>query len=304
MTDAWVVILVTSRYWNNYRHETNGFVVYNLARRLGVPDDHIIFMDAIDVLNNPRNPHKGAVHIDSEVHPEGNLVPLDGVEVDYRGEDVTIETFKHVLLADQATSLSPVLGSNEDSDVFIYLAGHGGDGFFKFHDLQELDANDFGELISRLHAQHKYRQLLILLDTCQAASMAAHLTAPAVTFLASSQVGENSYALHVNAALGVATVDRFSYALHRFLSSLPATASTNKKIARTSLKALLQQLSPSLLYSTPYLLQNPTAHPPEHLDLLAFLGGGARNSHNLHVNLHTQDKHGVLNILRQISGVD
>eukprot|EP01031_Cornospumella_fuschlensis_P036502 gene36502-44282_t len=296
MSNNWVVILVTSRYWNNYRHEANGFIIYNLARRFGVPDDRIIFMDAIDVLNSPRNSFKGAVFVEEEVNPEGNLVPLDGAEVDYRGEDVTLESFKHVVLSEQSSSISPVLDSNEESDVFIYFAGHGGDGFFKFHDLQELDATEFGDLINRLHAQRKYRQLLIMFDTCQAASMGAFITAPSVTFLASSQVGENSYALHVNPTLGVATVDRFSYALHRFLSA-PSSSAPRQK-ATKSLAALLQQLSPSFLFSTPYLLQTAGALPPELLDLRHFLGAGSRQK------TYTQDKHAVLDILRRISDVE
>ena len=59
---------------------------------------------------------------------------------------------------------------------------------------------------------------MLLVDTCQAASMMQQLgPAPPVVWLASSRLGQNSYSYVTDHALGVALSDRFSFHLHRFL---------------------------------------------------------------------------------------
>lgn len=48
-----------SRFWYNYRHVANTLSMYQLIRRLGVPDSHIILMLADDMACNARNPLPG-----------------------------------------------------------------------------------------------------------------------------------------------------------------------------------------------------------------------------------------------------
>ena len=59
---------------------------------------------------------------------------------------------------------------------------------------------------------------MLLVDTCQAASMMHQLgAAPPVVSLASSRTGQNSYSYVTDHALGVALSDRFTFHLHRFV---------------------------------------------------------------------------------------
>ncbi len=67
----------------------------------------------------------------------------------------------------------------------MYLTGHGGNGFLKFQDLEELTAARLAGAVGRA----RFRRLLLVLDTCQAASLAAALAAPGVAAMASSAVG-------------------------------------------------------------------------------------------------------------------
>ncbi len=60
-TDAWMVIVSTSRFWHNYRHQGNALAVYHTARKLGLSDDHILFMLADDVACDARNPYPGTI---------------------------------------------------------------------------------------------------------------------------------------------------------------------------------------------------------------------------------------------------
>ena len=62
------------------------------------------------------------------------------------------------------------------------------------------------------------KEVMLLVDTCQAASMAHQLGAtPPVVWLASSKLGQNSFSYVTDPALGVALSDRFSFHLYRYI---------------------------------------------------------------------------------------
>jgi hypothetical protein len=40
----WAVILSSSKYWFNYRHNTNAMSIYRTVRELGIPDSQILLL--------------------------------------------------------------------------------------------------------------------------------------------------------------------------------------------------------------------------------------------------------------------
>ena len=118
--DNWAVLACTSSYWFNYRHLSNILSLYFIIRRLGIPDDRIVLMNALDAPCDARNPFPGAMfnRVD-RAHALGGGGGLwqqqlaqrnasaghgsdDGdndlpVEVDYRGEEVGVESFLRLL---------------------------------------------------------------------------------------------------------------------------------------------------------------------------------------------------------------
>jgi len=222
MTDddgSWVVILSSSQFWHNYRHEASALSVYHAARALGVPDARIVLMIAGGAACDPRNPRAG--HIWNSASHAHELYPCD-IAVDFRGEDVTASTFIGVL-TDSLPATTPAarrLHSSRSSNVLVYMTGHGGDGFFKFRDAHELTASELAHAITQMHAQKRYGKLLLLIDTCQAATMAEELGGAEAVSLAASERGESSFAKEVDPAVGVAVSDRFTFHVHRFLLAL------------------------------------------------------------------------------------
>lgn len=59
----------------------------------------------------------------------------------------------------------------------------------------------------------RFNNLLLIVDTCQAKSMCDNIKTPGVTCLASSLTGESSYSYQVDEELGVAVLDRFTWAM-------------------------------------------------------------------------------------------
>jgi phosphatidylinositol glycan class K len=208
--DSWLVLVDSSRYFFNYRHLSNALAMYSTAKQLGMPDERILLLTAENVACNPRNPKLPLVY-SSSAHSAPNLLS-NCPEIDYKGTDVSAESFFRLLTGRTPASFpaSKQLRSGPESNVLIYITGHGGKEFFKFQDQSELSAKDITNAIEQMHASGRYKQLMLAVDTCQAASLGNHITSPDVAFVASSDIGENSYSFANDQSIGVSLIDRFT----------------------------------------------------------------------------------------------
>ena len=210
------MIVSSSRYWFNYRHTTNALSIYQLLKQNGIPDDNIVLMLADEYAINDRNVFKNKLLTKGRSGP--SLYSHD-TEIDYRGDDVTVENFVRVLLGQAHEPSLPVLKSDGNSHVLIYLTGHGGDQFFKFQDVEEITSQQLARAFGRMHELNKYQELLFIADTCQAFTLADHMqSVPNVTVVASSLKGESSYAHHSDADLGLSVTERYTAALVEHLT--------------------------------------------------------------------------------------
>ncbi|XP_033095990.1 GPI-anchor transamidase-like [Anneissia japonica] len=225
-TNNWAVLVCTSRFWFNYRHVANALSLYRSVKRLGIPDSHIILMLADDMACNARNPRPAAVFNNARQHIN---VYGDDIEVDYRGYEVTVENFIRVLTGrlPPGTPRSKRLLSDDRSNILIYMTGHGGDGFLKFQDAEEISNVELADAFQQMWQKQRYHELLFIVDTCQANSMYQRFYSPNLIGIGSSQVGEDSLSHHVDPAIGVYVIDRYTYHALEFLE-LVSLGSTKK----------------------------------------------------------------------------
>ncbi|GLH06139.1 hypothetical protein R5R35_010957 [Gryllus longicercus] len=213
-TNNWAVLVDTSRFWFNYRHVANVLSIYRSVKRLGIPDSQIILMVADDMACNPRNPRPATVFNHRKQHIN---VYGDDVEVDYRGYEVTVENFVRLLTGRlfPGTPRSKQLLTDEGSNILVYLTGHGGDGFLKFQDSEEVTSQELADALEQMWQKRRYHEIFFMIDTCQAASMYEKFYSPNILAVASSLVGEDSLSHHVDPAIGVYIIDRYTFhALH------------------------------------------------------------------------------------------
>jgi phosphatidylinositol glycan class K len=214
-TSNYAVIVGASRYWFNYRHAINALSIYNMLKESGnFTDDNIVLMMADEFPTNSRNPFKNSMDRASR-----KSLYNDDTHIDYRGEDVTVQNFVNVLTGRQPNGLLPILNSDQDSHVLIYLTGHGGDQFFKFQDEDEILAAELAAAFRQMHDTGRYREVLLIADTCQAFTLGDKLDAPNVTVIGSSLRGESSYAHHADADLGLSIIERYTYAFTEYVAS-------------------------------------------------------------------------------------
>ncbi|CEM00675.1 unnamed protein product [Vitrella brassicaformis CCMP3155] len=243
----WAVIVDTSRYWYNYRHVANTLSFYHTVKRLGIPDHQIILMLAEDIACNPRSPSPGSIFNDADHRL--NLYGGEnshGVEVDFRGDEVTVTSFIRLLTGRQApfVAQSRRLLTDADSNVFIFMTGHGGEEFLKFQDWEEITSQDFADAFEQMYRQQRYGKVLFVTDTCQAATLQTRFYSPGILAAGCSKLGENSYSHHIDRDVGIAVIDRFTYYSLRYLEGLQPW-STN------TMQHFFDALDPADLQSTP-----------------------------------------------------
>ncbi|CAK9102318.1 GPI-anchor transamidase (GPI transamidase) [Durusdinium trenchii] len=223
----WAVLVETSKYWYNYRHAANTLSFYHTVKRLGIPDSQIILMMAEDVPCNSRNSKPGTVF--NEKHHKLNLYGTE-VEVDYRGDEVSVENFLRLLTGRHppSTPRNKRLLTDASSNIFIFITGHSGEEFIKFQDWEELTSNDIADAFKQMQQQRRYKQIFWVSDTCQAATLQNQFYSPGILAIGSSGKKENSYSHHIDHELGVAVIDRFTFhaldKLERLAPSSPETA--------------------------------------------------------------------------------
>ncbi|XP_023937019.1 putative GPI-anchor transamidase [Bicyclus anynana] len=218
-TNNWAVLVDTSRFWFNYRHVANALSIYRSVKRLGIPDSQIILMISDDMACNPRNPRPATVF--NNAHEQINVYG-DDVEVDYRGYEVSVESFVRLLTGrvPPDTPRSKRLLTDEGSNILIYLTGHGGDGFLKFQDSEEITSQELADALEQMWQKRRYNEIFCIIDTCQASSMYEKFYSPNILATASSLVGEDSLSHHVDSAIGVYIIDRYTYYVLEFLENV------------------------------------------------------------------------------------
>ena len=217
-TSNWAVLVSTSRFWFNYRHLANVLSLYRTVKRLGIPDSQILLLLPDDMACNPRNAFPGTVYNNA-----ARALDLygDSIEVDYRGYDVTVENFIR-LLTDRWSDDVPRgkrLGSDAGSNVLVYMTGHGGKEFLKFQDAEEIGSWDLADALAQMRAKGRYRELLFMIDTCQANTMYERFYAADVIATGRIAVDDIRYSHNADNDVGVAVIDRWTYFLLDFLES-------------------------------------------------------------------------------------
>ena len=124
-----------------------------------------------------------------------------------------------------------MLLSDSGSNVLLYLSGHGGDGFLKFRDVSNVQSHDLSDALETMRTQQRFKEMLVLVDTCQAATIPEPFHTPRVTSISSSLRGENSYASAYDNFIGQALLDRFTYSTLRFIKLNGHTGTVSQLVA-------------------------------------------------------------------------
>ena len=159
--------------------------------------------------------------------------------------------------------------TDDDSNLLLFLTGHGGKEFLKFQDASELSSHDLADALAQMHEKRRFKEVFLMVDTCEAASMYEQIRVPGVVAAASSLTGEKSYSHHADSDVGVAVIDRFTfYSLE--------TLETVKRESNTSMKSLFDSFNPVLVHSTPGFKVDTFQRDLAHVKITEFFGNVQR----------------------------
>ncbi|KAM0750442.1 hypothetical protein T439DRAFT_326408 [Meredithblackwellia eburnea MCA 4105] len=264
-TNNWAVLVCSSRFWFNYRHIANTLAMYRTVKRLGIPDSQIILMLADDVACNPRNPFAGTVYSNADRKTD---LYGEKIEVDYKGDEVNVETFLRVLSGRLPESTPPNkrLMTDSRSNIFVYMTGHGGDEFLKFQDNEEISAFDIADAFGGMWAKGRYNEILFMVDTCQANTLYTKFYSPNIIATGSSAKDENSYSHHADNDIGVAVTDRYTHHVLTFLESI-------NKTSKVTLQNLFDTFTFEVMHSNAGVRSDLFHRPLNETLLTDFFGG-------------------------------
>lgn len=192
----WALIVAGSNGWYNYRHQADACHAYQILKKNGIPEDHIVTMMFDDLAQNPANPTKGIVIN----HPNGADV-YNGVTIDYKGKDVTPKNFlailsgKGELMSNIGTG--KVIKSGPNDHIFVNFVDHGAPGLLAFPN-DVLHARDFMDTIKSMYTNKQYGQMVLYIEACESGSMFDKLLPPDINVYATTAANpdESSYACY------------------------------------------------------------------------------------------------------------
>ena len=109
--------------------------------------------------------------------------------------------------------------TDERSNIFVYMTGHGGNEFLKFQDNEEISAFDLADAFEQMYQKKRYvsffftvfmnfisvffndfsafsyNEIFFMIDTCQANTLHSKLYSPNIFAVGSAGIGENSYSV-------------------------------------------------------------------------------------------------------------
>ncbi len=226
LTDQYAVLVQGSNGWENYRHEADVLNIYQMLKRNGYDDDHIILVSSDDVANASENTDRGAVRTD----PDGaNL--REGAVIDYKNADLTPADIVNILKGEKTDRTPVVLPADAGQNVLLFWSGHGrskatnGIDEMAWRDLptgQGMTASLLSETLQQMADQKQFRQMFVCLEPCYSANMGKALEGiPGVLAICSAGPYEQSFADSWSKELGIWMCDRFSRNLVGHASANP-----------------------------------------------------------------------------------
>lgn len=267
-TDNWALLVAASEGWENYRHQADVLNMYQILKKYGYRDDHIVLIMEDDLVDDPRNSNPGKLlRYDNE-----NL--YYDVVLDYHLHDIEADDISRILTGQRSEHLPTVIDADSTSNVLVFWSGHGEQGSLLIGERdssQGLTTERMKSLLAKASQAKTYRKMLWLIETCYAASVgvaAQEMEVPGVMIITASSAMEPSKA-DVKTD-GIWRTNKFSRVLTELISDNPGISYRNlyQNLAKNTLGShvtLLNVYQFDNLYKTNILefLQPVTPHQNE-----------------------------------------
>ena len=221
LDQKWALLVAGSEGWKNYRHQADVLEMYQILKKQGYDDDHIVLVMEDDLAQNPANPYKGVVR----VRPGGSNV-REGAVIDYKTSALVPSDIQRILMGERSERLPQVIGADADDNVLIFWSGHGSPGQMEWLDRGSgFSASLAKETFEAMHGASKYRKVLCLIETCYSGSVFSAIEGiPGILAFTAAGPNETSKADVYDEELGIWMSNRFSATLEDCINNSPDIA--------------------------------------------------------------------------------
>lgn len=217
LKDKWAVIIGTSDKWAYYRHQADALAMYQLLKRHGYDDDHIILIIEDNIAFHPNNIYPGVV----KVRPDGENLYQD-VVVDYKINDITPSDLQNILIGNKSTKLKDVVSSTSADNIIIYWCGHGSPNRLAWGGENTVYSWQIHDILQEMYNLNKYRKILFSMEACYSGSIAeACKEIPGVLFITAANAYETSKADMKDTDMGIWLSNGFTRAFQESIDENP-----------------------------------------------------------------------------------
>ncbi len=220
LTAQYAVLVHGSTGFTNYRHQADVLNVYQLLRRNGFDDDHIILIIDKSLANDSQNSEPGVIRFSEDGQDLlGGTDGLPKAVVDYDAADLSPDDISNILCGISSDNLPVVLPQDAGNNVLLYWSGHGSKGEFNWRDADEGFSTDrLGETAKNM----TFRKLYIVAEPCYGESVIKGIKGiTGVLGMSGASESEQSWADNWNSTMLVWMCDRFTKNVVNYISENP-----------------------------------------------------------------------------------
>ncbi|MCQ2347592.1 MAG: ABC transporter substrate-binding protein [Paludibacteraceae bacterium] len=215
----WALLVASSHGWSNYRHQVDVLNIYQILKRHGYDDDHIVVIIEDDLAYNRSNPQPGVLY----TRMDGVNVYHD-VQVDYHLSQLNPKDVLEILLGHASERLPQVLRADADDNIFFFWSGHGSPGEMCWDDTPHgITKDDLEKCLSQMEQSGNYRKLIGCIETCFSGGVAkAADDHNGMLFFTAANANETSKADEYNYNWDVWMSNRFTATLQDCMINTPS----------------------------------------------------------------------------------
>jgi len=210
-TDLYALIIAASSGWDNYRHQSDAYAMYQQLKVNGLDDDHILLIAEDDIAMHSNNPYPGAVYTNAN-----GLNVYENIQIDYKLSSFDFNSLYQALTAEGCGFLP----KNTDN-LLVYWVGHGTPEGPVWED-KIVSASDVANLFRKLSDESRYRKVLLTMETCFSGQVGLQCEGiPGLLCIAAANDLETSKVSRYSTSLGAWMSNSFTDALLDQYSSQP-----------------------------------------------------------------------------------
>lgn len=218
LEENWAVVISTSDSWANYRHQADALAMYQLLKRHGYDDDHILLIIEDNIAYDYRNLYPGIVR----VRPDGDNLYND-VEVDYKLSDLQFSKFHDIMTGRKGEGLNKILSSGKNDNVIVFWTGHGSQNRLLWGESTEIWSWQVKDMVLSMCNEKKFRKMMFVMDACYSGSIGeACVGIPGVILLTAANPLEPSKADMRDPEMGIWLSNGFTRVFQETIDSNPS----------------------------------------------------------------------------------